>query len=295
MKRLERIMNQNTNQPNIQEYFGIVVIVDALGASNYSIEDCRKFLADLEEIDSLKEKFLTIFHPEPKENEWQGARILSQTMKNAKTSQFGDTIILAFPIEDQYNCENLTITYFVASYLCGLIVQGLVHKIPFRGAISVGNFLWEDSNERILGPAIADASKWCDATEWVGIIFSPKANYWLSTLIEKTKTIPEGALLLTCYDNFICKYKAPLKVPLKEPPNSYDNLEYFFVVAWPSFLHYCQIENKQNQKSEQLCGTSLFEKILSDIPKPKGTELKYKNSVEFFNWYGTVVKKSHNR
>jgi hypothetical protein len=288
-------MSFDTNQPNVQEYFGIVAIVDALGVSNYTIDDCRKLLADLEEIDSQKERFIAIFNSEPKKNEWIGSRTLSNAIKNVKTSQFGDTIILAFPIEDQYNCENLTITYFVAAHLCSLIVQGLVHKIPFRGSISVGKFLWEDSNERILGPAIADANNWCNATEWFGIIFSPKANYWLSTLIEKTKTIPEGALLLTCFDNFICKYKAPLKVPLKEPPNSYDNLEYFFVVAWPSLLHYCQIKNKKNQKSEQQCGTWLFEKILSDMPKPKGTELKYKNSVEFFNWYGTVIKKSHNR
>jgi hypothetical protein len=284
-------MNHNTNQPNIQEYFGIIAVVDALGVSNYTIEDCRKLLSDLEAIDSQKEKFLAIFNSEPEEKEWQGARILSETMKNVKTSQFGDTIILAFPIEDQYNCENLTITYFAASHLCSLICQGLLHKIPFRGSISVGKFLWEDSNKRILGPAIADANKWCNATEWFGIIFSPKANYWLSTLIEKTKINPEGALLLTCFDNFICKYKVPLKASLKEPLNSYDNLEYFFVVAWPSFFHYCRIDNKKNPEAEHLSGKWLFDKVLSDMPKPKGTELKYKNSIEFFNWYGTVISK----
>jgi hypothetical protein len=35
-------MNYNTNQSNIQEYFGIVAIVDALGISNYAIKDCKK-------------------------------------------------------------------------------------------------------------------------------------------------------------------------------------------------------------------------------------------------------------
>ncbi len=285
-------MNHNTNQPNIQEYFGIVAIVDALGVSNYTIDDCRKLITNLETINSEKEKFLAGFVSESKKSEWKGARTVSSTMKNVKTSQFGDTIILAFPIEDQYNSENLTITYFIAAHLCSLIVQGLVHKIPFRGSISVGKFLWDDSNERILGPAIADANNWCNTTEWFGIIFSPKAHYWLSILIEKNKNNPEVALLMTCLNNFICKYKVPLKVPLKEPLNSYDNLEYFFVVAWPSLFHNCQIENK-NQKLEHLSGRWLFDKILSDMPKPKGTELKYKNSVEFFNWYGTVISKNN--
>lgn len=65
-KKLGTSMSLDTNQSNIQEYFGIVAIVDALGVSNYTIEDCRKLLADLEEIDSQKESFIAIFNSAPK-------------------------------------------------------------------------------------------------------------------------------------------------------------------------------------------------------------------------------------
>lgn len=286
-------MDQNTDQLKIHEYFGIVVIVDALGVSDYTIDDCKKLINNFEEINSQKEEFLKIFYQDPSKPEWDGARTLANIMKNVKTSQFGDTIILAFPIEDKYNIENLITIYFVAAHLCSVIVQGLTQKIPFRGAISIGNFVWEDSNKRFLGPAIADANDWCNTTEWFGIIFSPKAQLWLSTLIEKNKSNLEVALLMTCFDNFICKYKIPLKSSLKEPLRSQINTEYFFVVAWPSFFHYCHVVDKQNKEVENLNGRWLFDQVLSDLPKPKGTEIKYKNSIDFFNWYGTVIVKKN--
>jgi hypothetical protein len=284
-------MDLNVKQQNIQEYFGIVVIIDALGVSNYSIDECRKFINDLEKIISDKERFLAGFVSESEKSDWKGAQIISNTMKNVKTLQFQDTIILAFPIENNYNSENLTITYFIASQLCSLIFNGLIHKIPYRGAISVGNFLWEDFNKCILGPAIADANKWYDATDWLGIIFSPEAHFWLSSLIEKNKNNQEAALLMTCFNNFICEYKVPFKPPLKESLNSYNNSGNFFVVAWPSNFYFCHIKN---ENSEKLSDRWLFDKLLSDIPKPKGTELKYKNSENFFNWYGTEILKNKN-
>jgi len=285
-------MDQNTNQLKMHEFFGIVVMFDALGVSDYSIDDCKKLVNNFEELNSQKEEFLKIFCQEPAKSEWDGARTLSYIMKNVKTSQFGDTIILAFPIEDKYNIENLVTIYFVAAHLCSVIMHGLLLKVPFRGAISIEKFLWEDSNKRILGPAIADANDWCNTTEWFGIIFSPKAQLWLSTLIEKNKSNFEVALLMTSLDNFICKYKIPLKSSLKETLKSQINSEYFFVVAWPSLFHYCHVVDKQNKDVEYFNGRWFFDQVLSDLSKPEGTELKYKNSVDFFNWYGTrVVKK----
>ena len=170
--------------------------------------------------------------------------------------------------------------------------MGLFRKIPFRGAISVGEFLWEDSNERILGPAIADANDWCNTTEWLGIIFSPKGHTWFSSLIEKNKNNSDAASLMTCFNDFICEYKIPLKVPIKEPLNSQYTSGYFFVVAWPSLFYYCKITNKS---SELMSERWLFDKVLLGMPKPKGTELKYKNSENFFDWYGANIISKNKR
>lgn len=284
-------MDQTTTQLKIHEYFGIVVIVDALGVSDYPIDDCKKLIYNFEKIDSQKEEFLKIFNEDPSKSEWDGARTISNIMKNVKTSQFGDTIELAFPIEDKYNIENLVTIYFVAAHLCSVILRGLTLKIPFRGAISIGKFVWEDSNKRFLGPAIADANDWCNTTEWFGIIFSPKAQLWLSTLIEQNKSTLNVVLLMTSFNNFICKYKIPLKSSLKESLNSQIISEDFFVVAWPSLFHNCHIVNKHTDE-EIFDGRWFFDQVLSDLPKPNGTEIKYKNSVDFFNWFGTeIVKK----
>lgn len=285
-------MDQTTTQVKIHEYFGIVVIIDALGVSDYPIDDCKKLIYNFEEINSQKEEFLKNFYEDPSKCEWDGARTISNIMKNVKTSQFGDTIELAFPIEDKYNIENLVTIYFVAFHLCSVILHGLTLKIPFRGAISIGKFVWGDSNKRLLGPAIADANDWCNTTEWFGIIFSPKAQFWLTTLIEEKKSTLDVALLMTSFNNFICKYKIPLKSSLKEPLNSQIISEYFFVVAWPSLFHFCHIVNKQNNDEEIFDGRWFFDQVLSDLPKPNGTELKYKNSVDFFNWFGTKIVKN---
>ena len=119
-------MNPNKKQLNMQEYFGIVVIIDALGVSNYTINDCRKLVYDLEEINFEKDKFLESFASESEKYEWIGAQTVANTMKKVKTSQFGDTIILAFPIENDYNCENLTAIYFIAVSFVLINFNGLI-------------------------------------------------------------------------------------------------------------------------------------------------------------------------
>lgn len=279
-------MDQNTNQSNTQVYFGIVVIVDALGVSDYPIADCEKIINNFEELNFQKEEFLKLFNNEPSKPEWEGAQTLSNIMKNVKTSEFGDSTILAFPIEEKYSIENFVAIYLIAAHLCTVICQGLTFKVPFRGAISVGKFICND--KRFLGPAISDVADWYETTEWFGIIFSPTAQLWLSTLIEKNKNNPGGASLMTCFDNFICKYKIPLKSSLKETLISQINSDDFFVVAWPSFFHYASIVDKQDKDKEVFSGKWAFDLVLSDLPKPKGTELKFKNSIDFFNWYGTM-------
>jgi hypothetical protein len=124
-------MDKSKELEYIKEDFGIVAMVDALGVSNYNIEECKKFIVDLKSINSLNNELYKFLSYEEKTG------LSSNTMKNIKTSQFGDTIILAWPIEDKIGLDNLLIAYTIAANLSGVILHGLTCKIPFRGAISV--------------------------------------------------------------------------------------------------------------------------------------------------------------
>jgi hypothetical protein len=265
-------MDKSEKPEEIKEDFGIVAMIDALGVSNYNIEECKKFIVDLKSINSLNNEFYEFLSYEEKTG------LSSNTMKNIKTSQFGDTIVLAWPIEDTINLDNLLIAYTIAANLSGIILHGLICKIPFRGAISVGKYVWDNENMRILGPAVADANNWCNTADWLGIMFTPNACLWLSSQIEN-EVNHEKAAILKVINTFICKYH----VPLKGTNNIQNNFEKLFVVGWPAFFYYMKI--RKGNSIASLNPQQIFYKLLFDIPMPKGTESKYENTKKFFEWY----------
>jgi hypothetical protein len=132
---------------------------------------------------------------------------------------------------------------------------------------------------RLLGPVVADANNWCNTADWIGIMFTPNASLWLSSQIENEGN-HEKAAILKVINTFICQYP----VPLKNNNNTQYNVEKLFVIGWPAFFHYMKIKKGASISS---CFTPqhFFNKLLSDIPMPKGTESKYENTKKFFEWY----------
>jgi hypothetical protein len=266
-------------EQRIQQYFGIVAMIDALGVSNYNIEECKNFIKNLSEINQEKNRFIKSLISSQKDFIAKSPGLTTpeyilKATTNIKTSQFGDTIIIAWPIERQYNLNNLMVTFFATASIVGLMHKGLQLKIPFRGCISVGEFLWEDNDAKILGPAIADANNWYTSADWFGVIFSPKATFWVSTLLNESS--PQD-LLTKMLSTFLCSYN----VPLKESNNSQKWEEELFVVGWPVIFYYFS--------PPEISPQQIFYRALFELPMPKGTESKFKNSENFFIWYGKEV------
>jgi len=273
-------MDTPLQEPEIQNFFGIVAMIDALGVSNYSIKECEIFIKDLKEINSETKKFIEMMIATQKTLKVSGKidQDITKIMKNVKTSQFGDTIILAWPLEEKYDSVNLMIILLVAANVIGILQKGLIKKIPFRGSISVGEFVWEDANARILGPAISDANNWYNSTDWFGVIFTPQSNFWLSSHIENEINTDPNASFLKMLKTFICEYD---DVPLKKSDNSPKKQEKLFVIGWP-VVFYWFTPSKLNHKQ-------IFNQLLFDLSMPKGTELKFKNTNVFFEWYGKEI------
>jgi hypothetical protein len=276
----DRVGTKDSTQQVIQKYFGIVAMIDALGVSNYSIDECKIFIENLKEIDREKNRFIESLIASQrafmgKSPSLSAPEYISNVMENVKVSQFGDTIILAWPIEKKFDLNNLLVTFFASASIVGLIHKGLQLKIPFRGCISVGEFIWDDTDAKILGPAIADVSNWYDAADWFGVIFSPKANHWLSTLLE-VGSPKDDDLLVKMFRTFLCSYDVPLK-----NVNNTQRKETLFVAGWPLPFYYFPPEGFTTKQ--------IFYRVLFELPMPKGTESKFKNSENFFIWYGSEV------
>jgi hypothetical protein len=267
-------MNETGEQEDIKEEFGIVAMIDALGVSNYNGEESINFLNIFKSIISQNKKIYEYLESQEK------TYFDSNAMENVKISKFGDSIIWAWPIEDKNSIVNLIIVHSVAIGLNDIMLRGLFNKIPLRGVISVGKYVWDKEDERLIGRAISEATNWYNTVDWLGIIFTPNADLWLSQQIERNESDIEKAAILNAINTFICKYQ----VPLKDNHNTQNNFEKLFVVGWPVIFHNTKIYDK-DKSIAPLSAQQIFYKLLFDIPKSEGTESKYENTKKFFEWY----------
>ncbi len=59
-------------------------------------------------------------------------------------------------------------------WLVSIIPEGLNLGLPFRGAVSYGEFYVDRESPAILGPAVNDAAEWYEKANWLGLILTPK-------------------------------------------------------------------------------------------------------------------------
>jgi hypothetical protein len=268
----------------VEEKFGIVVMLDALGVSNFSIEDCKQFIQNFGKIISELEEINTgVVSIAKTHKNKEKAQTISTALKNVGFSQFGDTLVMAWPIDNKEDIHNSTLMLSIVMMLSSLIGNSLGKKIPLRGCISVGEYVWAENNKTILGPAIFDASSWYNSADWFGIVFSPKTHFWLVGLSEGMKKSIDDALLIPMWKANIFEYP----VHLTRHAGSNSSTQTFSVVGWPYFFYYHQDLNTSPRK--KLC------QFLFDMPMPKGTESKYKNSADFFDWYENEVYQKNPR
>ena len=237
----------------IETKFGIVAMVDALGAKNFTIEDSRNFIKHrddlIEFIKGLSKKFL------------KGAI----DIPDLDIATFGDTIIICWPIEDK---KEIGITLMgMFHQMKGLVLKGITERYFYRGSIAVGDYIQYENT--ILGPAISDAAGWYEKGNWFGIILTPNCEFHAIQSIIEEKEYDEKINLVPI-ESLIVKYPVPIENCLK----------YRYSISWPFdfLLPFCSPNTKMTP-------TSVFTGCMSDAYIAVGTEEKYYNSLAFFEWY----------
>jgi hypothetical protein len=250
-------MNDDTLRmsSSVKAKYGVVVMLDALGARSLTLEESIRFLqarANFLEMMQVKHDELSQVHT-----------YFNVGLGVPQIVTFGDTIVLSWELPE---ADPESFLVFLGEWLRPALLTGFTQGLLFRGAFSIGNYVHEEAT--VIGPAIADAASWYEMADWFGIIATPSCGYRLSYLAENLQTRGEKL------DKWYVEYEVPLKNGLSPR---------MWVASWPA--QYPPL----NKPVKGISGRELFLAFLRGLPIPIGTERKYANTLEFFDWYQRVI------
>jgi len=260
-------------------------MIDALGVSQKSMKECNQFLDKtiklldfLKAIKNRNKNWLSVY-------------------RKLYFQMSGDTIVIGWPIDLNRIPLRFTVINEIVKDAHLIMNWGIQNGILFRGSFGIGDYITE--NNIILGSAVFDAHEWYEATNWFGIIFSPKSRLWIESAFEeerdRTKLVFESDRQ-TQFSQLLVRYK----VPLNSCPST-SNSEEFWVIAWPNWYYKLMKKGKRyyhnlKEDTEERLVETPREKLLNqlfEIYGSKEAEPKYKNSIAFFDWYSNWYSKTY--
>lgn len=178
---------------------------------------------------------------------------------------FSDTVI-AFTNSDTEN-DAMAIVCLTAD----LFARSLNLCVPLRGGISYGLFKFDSNRNLFAGPALLEAYKLGESSQWLGISLDKKVAEVVSKLsISKS---PQGKDMFVNWD-----------VPIKN--EKCENLiENRIVLNWPE-------SHRNNYKLSTKLNVETFYQLFSELFGPfenlkESDKVKYENTVSFFNAHYT--------
>ena len=134
-----------------QREFGIVAILDALGAANYTDPEIQTFLES-------RENVLRLFNAKADE-------VIGDLRADMiSTFTFNDTILIL--LKSGASIPKMAHVRAFHTILRKFMIDSLSHRILFRGALSIGSFYVNDDTNTVMGQAVTDAAAWYDKADW---------------------------------------------------------------------------------------------------------------------------------
>lgn len=241
---------------------GLVLMLDALGVRGFDIDACTSFIDDLKEFQRDIDCLILSNPPSAGNPESPTA------MKMPIAHTYGDTVLytLAFQNPDDEECMWNTVKR-AGCFARMVVLSGLRCGIRFRGAMSIGKYV--ESDTHVIGPAVADAATWYEETQWIGVIATPTLGLHLNLLcmlLDKIQPCSSHGVFV--------RYNVPLHSGRKE----------MWAIASP--VEYAQQLSREKQRA--VTRDEIMEILFQQLciyTAPKGTEDKYSNTIEFFDWY----------
>jgi hypothetical protein len=241
---------------------GVVVFLDSLGTKSCNDEEtedfCKKkeaFLKDANDLWKIRQKQFNKdlglgFHlPEP------------------EIATFQDSIIICWSDKEQTK-EFLPLYLSAGQWLIDAIPLAIgEYDLFFRGAISVGNYIFESkpNSVAVLGQAAYEAINCERFADWIGVIQTRHCKNEYELFLKSDAKRRKEKFNPKYYEFLFVKYPVPLHKGKKEE---------LYASAWPFIA--CKIE-KQKSISQVLLNKS---HLVESENKPK-----YENAQKFFEWY----------
>jgi hypothetical protein len=225
--------------------WGLVAILDALGASSYTEDDIQRFLGSRKLVLTLLDE--------------KADAVLGEIRRDHLTTfTFNDTVMIIYRTVRPSTLEDIKAFF---TLLRKFTVDSLANGILFRGSVAIGPFYVDDSTNTILGPAVTDAASWYDRADWIGVHATPHASMYIDSLID-------GTVKASTY--LYVEYLVPLNdgdgVPVK-------------AINWPKAFYVPSLTPSIGVQHPRAKCLTLF----AHHTVPKGTESKYRNSIAFFD------------
>lgn len=230
----------------MKERSGLIAILDALGASTYSKDEIEKFL-------NSRQRVLALLNSKVE-------RVLGRLDASRFTTfTFNDTIVMAYETAESAYLDDIRA---FGAVLRHFEVQSIAEGILFRGAISIGSYYSDEATNTIMGKAVTDAEAWYDQADWIGIAATPQASLLIRSHEQQNKQDIQNVMI---------DYPVPMKdlsiITLR-------------AVNWPKGFYVKGVRPLvagEDPRAKCLA-------LLAQSGVPKGTEVKYFNTVTFFDF-----------
>jgi hypothetical protein len=244
----------------MEQEHGLIAILDALGAANYSGDEINQFLRSRDLVLNLLSRKAKDVRGDIKSN-------------LVKTFIFNDTVLIVYVTESEATGKDVEDFCLL---LRKFTVDSLAQGILFRGAISIGRFYVSSQTNTVMGPAVTDAAAWYDRADWMGITATPQATLLIRAMIK------QGGIDLA---HVVVDYPVPIKDKADRALHSLK------AVNWPKGFHVRGVrplDAGENPKAK-------FLSLLAANSVPRDTESKYFNTIAFFEHCEGLLRKQQKK
>lgn len=253
---------------------GIVVLLDALGAKQFSIEASQSFIGTRDDVIEKIKTACSAFALDTQNNTDANMQILGKFLGFTNHATFGDTVLFEWEI-DENQIEDAIIS--VGVWLVMFETFSLHRKLAFRGAMGYGDYLADVDSSTYLGPAVADAAEWYEISDWMGIITTPRAGILLDRFAK-------GKNELVIRDVFLNYPDVPIKGEKSDLIKS---------VNWP-YLYFSPGFSSKFYGLPPLTPREAFFQDMNQFLIPKAANSKFANTKAFFEWVAESKKPPEN-
>ena len=239
---------------------GVVAMLDLLGISNLSSDECINLLQARDNIiQTVKNHQLIKFIPD------------------LEIYQFGDTILFCLEANDE-GVAAFDSKRILVFFLNHLVTKWIDEGFLIRGAVAYGEYVLhsDKSGATVIGPAVAEVARWYEAVNWAGVVVVPSCAHLVEHGFKKlilSMSVDDG---IGWFPIDYIKFSAPIT------DDGCKNKNRLWCLAWPVELRFTEDRVFTNFMQERERIVARLEELKKIAPP--SAHVKYENTIRFVKY-----------